>query len=198
MNSQHHALTIIRGEHQALGAVVDALGHVADEIVRGKLTPDYKLLWSVIYYIEEFPETLHHPKEEAVLFPLIRQRSNALDAALDDLAHQHHNSRPHLDALKTLLGRMEAEIPGAAEAFNEKVQSYSGFQFKHMAQEESVVLPHAIQVLLPSDWDQVAESFAQNNDPLHQRADKGSDWFRRFYTRIVTLMPEPWGVGSRH
>jgi hemerythrin-like domain-containing protein len=205
MTSQQQALGIIKNEHRTLAAVIDALKHVADEMALGKLTPDYKLLWSIIYYIDEFPDALHHPKEDDVLFPRIRARSHDIDATLDDLERQHTNSRPHLDALKTLLGRMEAEIPGAVQAFNAKVVTYAGFHYKHMAQEETEVLPKASEVLTPQDWDEVAAAFAANKDPLqNQGATQGatqgttdSDWFRQFYRRIVTLVPEPWGVGAR-
>jgi hemerythrin-like domain-containing protein len=201
MTSQQQALGIIKNEHRTLAGVIDALKHVADDMAQGKLTPDYKLLWSIIYYIDEFPDVLHHPKEDEVLFPRIRARSHDIDATLDDLERQHTSSRPHLDALKTLLGRMEAEIPGAVQAFSTKVSTYAGFHYKHMAQEEAEVLPKASEVLTAQDWDEVAAAFAANQDPLqNQGATQGatnSEWFRQFYRRIVTLVPEPWGVGAR-
>lgn len=197
MNSQQQALAIIHDEHRTLAAVVDALKHVAAEMAAGKLTPDYKLLWSILYYIEEFPERQHHPKEESVLFPRIRARSHDIDSALDELGRQHANSHLHLDQLKTLLGRMEAEIPGAHQAFTEKVASYEAFHWQHMSLEESVVLPKASEVFTPQDWDEVAVSFAENKDPLGRETVGDSEWFHQFYRRLVALVPEPWGVGPR-
>jgi len=197
MTPQQQAIGIIRNEHQTLTAVIDALKHVADEMARGTLTPDYKLLWSILYYIEAFPETLHHPKEDEVLFPAIRQRSSSIDSTLDDLGRQHANSRPHLDRLKTLVGWMEAGIDGAAQEFSAKVATYASFHDQHMRQEETVVLPKAVEVLTAQDWERVAAAFAANRDPLLDRSASGSDWFRQFYRRIVTLVPEPWGVGAR-
>jgi hemerythrin-like domain-containing protein len=197
MTSQQQALGIIKNEHRTLAAVIDALKHVAEDMALGKLTPDYKLLWSIVYYIDEFPEALHHPKEEQVLFARVRARCHDIDAALDDLGRQHAGSRSHLDALKTLLGRMEAEIPGAVQAFSTRVSGYATFYYKHMAQEEAEVLPRASEVLTAQDWDEVAAAFAANKDPLQEQGATGSDWFRQFYRRIVTLVPEPWGVGAR-
>ena len=197
MTSQQQAIDIIRGEHRTLAAVIDALRHVADDMGQAKLTPDYKLLWSIIYYIEEFPDALHHPKEDDVLFPRIRARSHDIDATLDDLGRQHANSRPHLDALKSLLGRMEAGIPGAMQEFSTKVSTYEAFHRKHMAQEEAEVLPKASEVLTEQDWNEVAAAFAENKDPLQGQEATKSEWFRQFYRRIVTLVPEPWGVGAR-
>jgi len=197
MTPQQQALAIIRGEHHTLAAVINALEHVAVDMAAGKLTPDYKLLWSILYYIEEFPERLHHPKEDAVLFPRIRARTHDIDSTLDELGRQHVSSRPHLDQLKTLLGRMEADIPGTLPEFAQKVAVYASFHWKHMAQEESVVLPKASEVFSAEDWTEVAASFAENKDPLQTGSTQDSDWFRQFYRRLVTLVPEPWGVGAR-
>lgn len=197
MSHQHQALSIIRNEHITLTAVIDALTHVAADMAAAKLTPDYKLLWSILYYIEEFPERLHHPKEDAVLFPRLRQRCADIHDTLDELGRQHLKSQPALDRLKTALGHMEAEIPGAKEEFAERCVTYAGFHHQHMALEETVVLPKAIAVFTPQDWAEVATAFAQNQDPLQSGAVSDSDWFRQFYRRIVTLVPTPWGVGER-
>jgi hemerythrin-like domain-containing protein len=197
MTPQQQALSIVRNEHITLTAVIDALKHVATDVAADKLTPDYKLLWSILYYIEEFPERLHHPKEETVLFPRVRQRSADINDTLDELGRQHVNSHPALDRLKAVLGRMEAEIPGAKDEFAERCVTYAGFHHQHMALEETVVLPKAIEVFTTQDWVEVAEAFAQNKDPLRNGAVQDSDWFRQFYRRIVNLVPEPWGLGER-
>jgi hemerythrin-like domain-containing protein len=63
--------------------------------------------------------------------------------------------------------------------------------------EESVVLPKAIETFSLEDWSEVATSFAENKDPLQDGSTQNSEWFRQFYRRIVTLVPEPWGVGER-
>ena len=197
MTPQQQALGIILGEHQAMTAVIDALKHVAEQIALGKLAPDYRLLWSIVYYIDEFPEALHQPKEDNALFPRIRLRSHAIDGLLDDLGRQHSTSGAHLDELKTLLGRMEAEIPDSASRFAAKVATYAEFLYRHMALEESVVLPKADEVLAAEDWEDIAARFAENNDPLQDKSATSNDWFRHFYSRIVALVPEPWGLAAR-
>ncbi len=197
MTPQQQALSIIRGEHRTLTAVINALEHVATDMAVGKLTPDYKLLWSILYYIDEFPDRLHHPKEDTVLFPRIRARTGDIDDTLDELGRQHVNGHRHLNHLKSLLGYMEADIPGALTEFSEKVATYASFHWKHMQLEESVVLTKAVEAFTPEDWIEVAASFAANNDPLLDSTARDKEWFRQFYRRIVTLVPEPWGVGTR-
>ncbi len=197
MTPQQQALAILRNEHITLTAVIDALKHVTQDVAVGKLTPDYKLLWSILYYIEEFPERLHHPKEETVLFPLVRSRCTDLHDTLDELGRQHANSHPALDRLKAVLGRMEADIPGASTEFAERCATYCSFHHQHMALEERVVLPRAVAAFSAQDWATVANAFALNQDPLRDGCAHDSGWFRQFYRRIVQLVPEPWGLNER-
>ena len=82
----------------------------------------------------------------------------------------HWGNRPHLDALKTVLGRMEAEILGAMQGFSTKVLTYAAFHYKQ-AQVEAEILPKASEVLLSArDWDEVAAAFAADNDPMLDKA----------------------------
>lgn len=194
---QQQALAVILGEHRAMAAVVEALHHVADEIARHDLEPDYRMLWSILYYIDQYPETHHHPNEEQVLFPAVRARTHAIDGVLDELGRQHAGSRTHLPVLRDLLGRMQAGIPGAREAFAAKVADYAHFHQLHMALEEREVLGKAREVLDDADWQRVLERFNAEPDPLRSQAVNGNEWFRDFYRRLVALVPEPWGVGPR-
>ncbi|MDE2254444.1 MAG: hemerythrin domain-containing protein [Betaproteobacteria bacterium] len=197
MTPQQQAIAVIQGEHRAMSAVIEALRHVADEIASHDLEPDYKMLWSILYYVDQYPESHHHPNEERVLFPRIRARTHAIDATLDELGRQHAGSRPHLDVLRNLLGRMEADIAGAREAFAAKAREYADFHLRHMGLEEREVLPKAREVLDDADWTAIAAQFNAEPDPLRSAAVNGNAWFREFYRRLVALVPEPWGVGSR-
>ena len=60
----HSALTVIRGEHRSLAAVLDGLRYLVHEIREGRIEPDFQLLFAMLDYIDAFPEKLHHPKED--------------------------------------------------------------------------------------------------------------------------------------
>jgi hemerythrin-like domain-containing protein len=197
MDAKTSALRILREEHASMDAVISAFRIVTDNIANGKLAPDFKLLWSIIYYIEEYPEQKHHPKEESVLFPRLRGHEAELDALLDELRHQHKNGGPHLQYIKTVIGRFEAEIPGAVTELARLVKNYDHFHKKHMQLEDSVVMPKAAMLLTPEDWTAIAAAFGENSDPLSTGAVGTNAWFHEFYHRIVYLVPEPWGLGSR-
>ena len=196
MSTRQQVVGAILGEHRALSAVIEALRHVAQAVEQGSLQPDYVMLWSLIYYIDQYPETHHHPMEEQALFPAVRARTSDLDEVLDELGRQHGASRAHLDELRALLGNMEAGIPGARSAFAAKASSYAGFHQRHMLLEESRVLPTAIELLREQDWEALLPRVQQRADPLDGHAVNSDPWFREFFRRLVAIVPQPWGLGA--
>ncbi len=68
----------------------DAAGDspAAGEHRRRNTVPDLAALEAMVFYIGEFPEKLHHPKESRP-FPRLRGRDDKLDAVLDRLDRDH-------------------------------------------------------------------------------------------------------------
>ena len=64
------ALEIIREEHRTLAAVLHGLKFMVQEIRSGQAPADFDLFRAMVYYIDAYPERLHHPKEEQFLFRL--------------------------------------------------------------------------------------------------------------------------------
>ena len=85
------ALEIIKAEHRSLSAVLDAADYLIAEIRAKRIQPEFRLLWAIINYIDSFPETLHHPKEDQFLFSRLKQRTKAADSLIDELEAQHRS-----------------------------------------------------------------------------------------------------------
>ena len=79
------AIEIIQDEHRAITAVVEALRHIVAEIGAGRIAPDHALLGALFHYIGQFPERLHHPKEDEFLFARLRVRRPDAAPVLDGL-----------------------------------------------------------------------------------------------------------------
>ena len=62
-------LEIIRDEHQALAAMLRSLSMLLAHARRHGAMPDFDVLRAMLFYIDEFPERLHHTKESELLFP---------------------------------------------------------------------------------------------------------------------------------
>lgn len=196
--SPHATIRIIQDEHGALSAVLRSISLLLSECRRHRITPDYAILRAMLFYIDEFPEKVHHSKESRLLFPLLRERSGELAAVLDRLDHDHAGSERAVRELEhELLGlEMMSEAKDAEarrEHFEASVHRYVTAYLEHINCEERMVLPLAERVLTPGDWVGLDAAFMQNRDPLtHGEPD---DDYRPLFKRILMTMPSPLGLG---
>jgi len=187
------ALNIIRSEHRALAAVIHGLQFLVDQVRKGQPPPDLKVFRAMIHYIDEFPERLHHPKEDRYLFARIMQRYPEGNAIVSGLEAQHVHGAQLIRELERSLLRWEEEGQGAFPEFARRAEEYAEFHWKHMREEEDVVLPLAERVLLDEDWKAIDAAFEGNQDPLI-----GTDVQKNFdqlFSHIVNIAPPPIGLG---
>jgi hemerythrin-like domain-containing protein len=189
----NRALAIIHDEHHALGAVLHGLRFLVREMREKGATPDFKLLWSMIYYMDAFSERLHNPREDAYLFARLKLRTHEADAVIATLERQHAESSTQLRELEQALGQLEAGMPGGLDIFANAVEQQVEEAWQHMALEEKVAIPLAKKHLTVEDWIDIAEAFGENGDPRF--GEKPDHEFRDLFTRIVNLAPPPIGVG---
>jgi len=186
------AIAIIQDEHRAITAVIEGLRHLLEEIASGRMAPDHTLLRALFGYIEQFPERLHHPKEDEFLFAKLRLRRPDAAPLLDALSREHEIGRERFMELKSAYEGFAAD-PSTLTPFAERVERYAHFHWKHMRREEDEVMPMARQALLPEDWAAIDAAFASNNDPVvGVPAQKA---FRELFRHLVATMPPPYGVG---
>ena len=198
MQHAQPTLQIIRDEHATLSAVLRSLMLLMTEQRRRQLPMSFPVVRAMLFYIDEFPERLHHPKESELLFPKLRARSAAAGAVLDRLDADHARSqRAVLELEHDLLAlEMMDEAPDIAERrrrFEDQVEAYVLAYLDHMRVEETEVLPLAERVLTPADWTELDGAFMRNRDPLTRRS--ADDSFRPLFKRILLTLPAPLGLG---
>ena len=189
----HATLTVIRDEHAALAAMLKSLSMLLAEHRRHATLPDFLVLRSMLFYIGEFPERLHHTKESTLLFPTLRQRSAEAHAVLDRLDQEHAQGEASIRELEHTLLAFEMMGESRREPFEQATQRYVDFYLAHMRTEETEVLPLAERVLLDEDWALLDAAFAANRDPLTGHAADAP--YRALFSRIVHLVPAPLGLG---
>lgn len=189
------AIRIIQAEHRALAAVLHGVLHIVREIRYFDVRPNYELLAAMMYYIETFPETLHHPKEELYLFKHLRARRPDAAPLLDRLNREHLAGTVRIQAVRESLARYRQDGRPAFAGFAETVAAYAAFHWEHARLEETQVLPLARQHLDADDWVAIDAAFTAHVDPLagNERNLEFDDLFRR----IVDLAPPPLGRGPR-
>lgn len=191
-DAKSEAKRIIQDEHRSISAVLSGLKDLARLAQDPKLKPGFDALRAMIYYIDAFPERMHHPKEDRHLFAKLLERDPSSRALVESLQSEHVQGASLVRDLEQSLLQFEELWPRGAAAFSAAVERYARFHWDHMRREEHQVLPQCEAVLTGEDWEEIRAAFAGNEDPI---ADLRESDFSRLFQRIVSLAPEPVGVG---
>jgi hemerythrin-like domain-containing protein len=189
---RHAALTVMGEEHEAIAAMLRSVSMLVAQSGRDKKLPDFGLLRAMLFYLDEFPERLHHAKETRLLFPKVRQRCPQLCAVLDRLDADHARGETAIRALERTLVAFEILGESRRDAFEQAMQRYVGAYLHHMAVEETQVLPTARECLTEADWAELDAAFEANRDPL--TGHPASDEYRALFSKIVAAAPAPIGL----
>jgi nucleotide-binding universal stress UspA family protein/hemerythrin-like domain-containing protein len=182
-------LAIVGDEHRSLAAVIHGLDFLVREARANGRPPSFPLLRAMLHYVKEFPERLHHPKEDAYLFRKLRIRTHEIDDTLDELERQHAEGHRQIDALEEGIVRYEADPANGFAAFADAVERFSSEQMAHMRLETKIVLPAARKHLRTEDWVEIGQAFADNGDPRF--SIDNDEEFRQLFARILNLVPQP-------
>src|SRR6185369_12840053 len=139
----NEAIRILRDEHRSMSAVLHGLQELARTAQNPSVRPDFAVFRAMIYYIDAFPERLHHPKEDDVLFPRVLVRSPAAGWLVQQLRAEHVKGASLIRDLEAALIAFEMAWPFSADRFAEAVSAYAQFHWDHMRKEEQVLLPLA-------------------------------------------------------
>jgi len=188
------AIAILKSEHRSISAVLHGLKELARMAQDAKVKPRFQVLRSMLRYIDEYPERLHHPKEDEHLFARVLQRAPEARALVDQLQAEHREGAQLIRELERALLFFEEGWPAGAPGFSQAVEAYAEFHWKHMRKEEQELLPIAERVLTAGDWNAIDHAFAANRDPVANIEHRD---YEKLFTRIANLAPEPVGLGER-
>ncbi|MDM0116379.1 hemerythrin domain-containing protein [Variovorax sp. J22R133] len=185
------SLNVIRHEHRALSAMLRSIVLMLDFHRKRGTVPDLDALQAMLFYVDEFPEKLHHPKETSLLFPKLRGRTQHMDEVLERLDREHEKGGLAIRELEHALiafrvMRGTVQEASRRDAFESAVKDYVSFYLGHMAVEEAEVLPFAQGVLQREDWAEIDKAFLQNRDPL--AGYEADEAYRPLYMTILSAL----------
>lgn len=189
----HTTLQIIRDEHAALAAVLRSLLMMMERGPGDAPEQFFDVLRAMLFYIDEFPERLHHPKESDLLFPRLVRAAPELMPVIRQLEADHMSGEGKVRELQHLLLAWELIGESRRTSFTDTVRVYVAFYMAHMRTEETQVLPAAEKALDASDWAELDAAFGRDRDPL--ASGVRDPCYERLFTRIVLTAPAPIGVG---
>jgi hemerythrin-like domain-containing protein len=187
------AISVLKSEHRSISAVLHGLKQLAKEAQDSRVRPQFAVFRAMLRYIDEYPERLHHPKEDEHLFARLVLRAPQAKALVDGLQAEHVRGQALVRELERALIFFEDGWPDGARQFQGAVEAYAEFHWKHMRKEEDELLPLAERHLEPEDWKAIDAAFAANTDPIAGMRERD---FEQLFTRIVNLAPAPVGLGA--
>lgn len=186
------ALDIIHDEHRALAAMLSGLRALASGIAAGRLQPDFALIGAMIRYIDEVPEKVHHPKENAYLFARLRARCPEALPVIEQLEAEHRCGEARICALREALETYRVMGAAGFADFQTALTGYIEEEWQHMNTEEKQVFPLARKHLTPEDWAAIDAAFLANDNPWQGPAGE----YAALFTTIVNTAPAPVGLGG--
>lgn len=180
----HSSLRIIREEHHTLGAMLRAMGQM---IARGPGdAPEryFDVMRATLFFVDEFPERLHHPKETQWLFPQLVRLAPQCQATVERLDRDHAGSERAIRELQHLLLGWELVGESRRQAFEDAARHFLDQYLRHIQLEDSEILPLAEQVLGDAEWKALDAAFASNGDALRGNFPR-DPMYDRLFTRIA-------------
>ena len=191
---KRRSLHIIRDEHASLAAMLHSMTKLLERGPAEDAAQFFDVMRAMLFYIDEFPEQLHHPKESNLLFPKVAKKAPEVRGAIDRLERDHMHSEKAVRDLLHLLLAWEMVGSSRKAAFVDALGPYVESYLDHMHLEETVILPAAQSALSDEDWMEVDKDFDLNADPLTGKYPPGPA-FEKLFSRIVRKAPAPIGLG---
>lgn len=152
------AIQTLLDEHKVLLQAIET----TKEIQKVKEDNHYfELMYDMIIFFRNFSELYHHPKEEEILYPLLRNRSAILSAEF-----MHEVCDNHED-FKSIMAEIEsAYIVYDYQHLRRLVDKYMGYLEAHIKTENKIILSITKSILNEHELALVAAEFKKMDERL--------------------------------
>jgi len=162
------ALRLLLEDHKTLCTVIEALEVRLPEVAR-RDPETLDLLANLIDYIAEYPDQVHHPREDRIIERLIDKGLTPSERIIVELTVAQHAE------LAAATARMETDIDAllskqhdAGVQFDHDARIYLAMQKEHMRREEQQLFPVAVRLFTAMDWKEIEASEPEVPDPLQE------------------------------
>lgn len=148
------------------------------DMCRGKV-PDYSLMRSIIVYIQEYPEQIHHPLED-MIYSILLKRVDDVEF-VQELIAEHTQLEVITRRLRDSLESLSSDI-ASKEQLKQQLSEFLVGQRQHIYTEEIKVYPLVQSVLTKEDWRQLQSMVPILDGPIFGRRTR--DDYERLYREI--------------
>ncbi len=157
-------LALWHAEHVTFARLLDLL---EKEVVafHATETPNYDLMVDIVYYLRNFGDRLHHPRED-VAFARLLEHQPRMQSVINRLLQEHAVIAAAGDELLHRLNDLVEDVITPRTAVEAAAATYLVYYRHHLDKEEREVIPCAAQLLTKEDWTVVAAAVPGGPDPL--------------------------------
>ena len=175
-------LNRLHREHADFARLLDLLDRQLALFDRG--AADYDTVGAILQYCAEYPDAVHHPKED-LIYRVLRSRDPQLAAEVGDLEEDHRSLGELTRELASLIERALAEEMVDRKEVHGLTRDFIRRYRHHIAREELHVFPAARQVLSEQDWTDIDKELESGDDPLF--GDAVAEYFQDLRNDIDEL-----------
>ena len=158
-------LDILREEHGNIEKLLLVLDRELSVFNRAE-RPDYHVVQSVIEYFQDYPDCCHHPKED-MIFEKLKVRDAMAAASVGDLEAEHGKGSKRLRRMARAVENILADREILRQTVDEIIRDFIDHERQHIAMEERVFFPAAVEGLQPEDWAEIYARLTARMDPLN-------------------------------
>ncbi len=168
-------------DHANIAKLLELLESEILAIEVGK-TPAYSLLQDIMYYMVQYPDRFHHPKEDLIFTQRLKRYPEAR-ADVNDLLEEHISIGLVGQEFDRILRTSDADSVDVREQLAAAGFAYIWALREHMLKEEKKLFPLAMEVLTKEDWQLIDEEVDAVEDPVFGAAI--ADEYQRLYRLII-------------
>ncbi|WP_439672104.1 Hemerythrin domain [Cupriavidus necator] len=162
-------------DHIHFASMLDLLEKQVSTFHQGE-QPDYGLMATIIQYLRNYGDCVHHPRED-VAYALLVDRDPGTRIIISRLLQEHRVIATVGAELLDRLREAQSEVVTSRAALEAAAAMYLVYYRNHLSTEEKQVMPRAARFLTEADWAEVAAIDPASADPLF-----GANVERRFAT----------------
>lgn len=165
-------------EHDHILRTLNLLEMQFLDLCRSK-TPDYSIMRSIIVYVQEYPEQVHHPLED-MIFSILLERVDDVEY-VEELITEHTQLEVVARKLRESLESLNSSI-SSTEELKQQLSKFLVGQRQHIYIEEVEVYPLVQTVLTNKDWKRLHSMVPILDDPAFGRRTRND--YEHLYREI--------------
>ena len=163
-NDVEQLMSGLRGDHRNMALLLDLLDAEIDWLAASG-EPDYDLVRDIMLYVTEYPDAVHHPKED-IVYRHVKSLRPEIGAALERVETDHRYIEESGLQLKNDIEAIAIGADLDRDELIEKFRHYMEQLREHMYWEEMELFSLADELQHYGDWSEVMLENNEISDPL--------------------------------